>query len=453
MGTQAKMLDATEVKARVSRMMPEAKADLARLVGHASVAFPGFPPEPVNAMGQAVVDLFRSTGIDDIRLLDLGAGYPTVYADLPGPAGTPTVLLYGHYDVQPAPADQGWKSDPWTMVERDGRWIGRGAADDKSGVLIHALTARVFEGRFPVGLKLVIEGEEETLSHLEEFVTGHPDLFKADVMVIADMGNIVAGEPVITSTLRGHVQCIVETRTVDRPLHSGVFGGAAPDALVALIRILDGLWDERGNTAVPGLHSFEWKGAPYPEETFRELAGMLPGVEIIGDGSVATKLWSKPNATVIGLDAPKVAEAGNVLLPTARAKVALRVAPGADPEKELAMLMDFLRARAPWGVQVDVTRVKASDPFIVDTDGPVVAAARQALADAYDTAVSEIGSGGSIPLLETLAVASPDAEFILWGAEDAIANIHGGNESVDPAEIERMAVAQALLLTRLGARA
>jgi acetylornithine deacetylase/succinyl-diaminopimelate desuccinylase-like protein len=452
METQTRTLDAAEIKDRVARLMPGAKADMARLVGQASIAFPGFPPEPVHGMAQAVVDIFRSAGVDDVRLLDLGAGYPTVYADIPGPVGAPTVLLYGHYDVQPAPDDQGWKSDPWTLVERDGRWFGRGAADDKSGVIIHAVTARVFEGHFPVGLKLVIEGEEETLSHLEDFVAGHPDLFQADVMVIADMGNIMAGEPVITSTLRGHVQCIVETRTVDRPLHSGVFGGAAPDALVALIRILDGLWDERGNTAIPGRHSYEWTGAPYPEATFRELAGMLPGVEIIGDGSVATKLWSKPNATVIGLDAPKVAEAGNVLLPTARAKVALRVAPGADPEKELAMLMDFLRARAPWGVQVDVTRVKASDPFIVDTDGAAIAEARQALADAYGTTVSEIGSGGSIPLLETLAEASPGAEFILWGAEDAIANIHGGNESVDPTEIERMAVAQALLLSRLGAR-
>jgi acetylornithine deacetylase/succinyl-diaminopimelate desuccinylase-like protein len=239
---------------------------------------------------------------------------------------------------------------------------------------------------------------------------------------------------------------------VDRPLHSGVFGGAAPDALVALIRILDGLWDERGNTIVPGLHAFEWAGPEYPEATFREIAGMLPGVEIIGDGSVGTKLWSKPNATVIGLDAPKVAEAGNVLLPTARAKVALRVAPGADPEAELATLMEFLRARAPWGVQVDVRRVKASDPFIVDMEGPAVAAARAALEAAYGVPAGAIGSGGSIPLLETLAKASPGAEFVLWGVQDAIANIHGANESVSLDEIEHMTVAQALLLDSLGRR-
>jgi acetylornithine deacetylase/succinyl-diaminopimelate desuccinylase-like protein len=446
----AQEIDAGRIKARVAELMPGARDDLATLVAHPSIAFPGFPPEPVMAAAEAVADLFRRSGVPDVRLMDLGAGYPTVYADVPGPEGAPTVLLYAHYDVQPAPMDQGWHADPFALREEDGRLLGRGAADDKGGVLAHVLTLRTFDGRFPVGLKVVIEGEEETLSHLEDFVTAHPDLFRADVMVIADMGNIVAGEPAVTATLRGHVQCTVETRTVDRPLHSGVFGGAAPDALVALIRILDGLWDERGNTVVPGLHAYEWQGVEYPEDTFRDLAGMLPGVQVIGDGSVATKLWSKPNATVIGLDAPKVAEAGNVLLPSARAKVALRVAPGADPEAELARLMDFLRARAPWGVQVDVQRVKASDPFIVDMDGPAVAAAREALEVAYGKPAGSIGSGGSIPLLETLAKASPGAEFVLWGVQDAIANIHGANESVKLSEIEQMTVAQVVLLERLG---
>jgi acetylornithine deacetylase/succinyl-diaminopimelate desuccinylase-like protein len=447
-------MDPAAVKAKAKSLMPEIVEDLRRLVGHASVAFPGFPEDPVRAMGNEVRDMFTRIGVPNVQLMDLGAGYPTVYADVPGPPGTPTVMLYAHYDVQPAPMDQGWKTDPFTLTERDGRLYGRGAADDKSGVMIHALTMRLFDGKLPVGLKLVIEGEEETLSHLEAFVEKNPELFKADVMVVADMGNMIAGQPVLTSMLRGHVQCIVETKAFDHPLHSGVFGGAAPDALVALIRILDGLWNEDGSIAVPGLHSFEWDGAEYPEDTFRDIAALLPGVEIIGGpGSVGSKLWSRPNVTVIGLDAPKVAEAGNVLLPSARAKVAMRVAPGADPEKELAMLMDFLKARAPWGVNVEVTRVKASDPFLVDMNAPSAAAMRSAMKEAYDgKEPSTIGSGGSIPLLETLAHASPGAEFLLTGAEDAIANIHGANESVDPTEIEKMAVASALFISRLAAR-
>jgi cysteinylglycine-S-conjugate dipeptidase len=444
----------SELRERNAANMPQALAELERLVGNASIAFPGFPSEPVRAMAADVRTLFESLGVPGVRLLDLGEGYPAVYADVPGPEGAPTVLLYAHYDVQPAPMEQGWTSDPFTLTEKDGRLAGRGAADDKAGILIHALALRLFGGRPPVGLKVVVEGEEEApKSYLHQYVKDNPELFKADALVIADMGNIKAGEPVLTTTLRGHVQCIVETRTFDRPLHSGVFGGVAPDALVALIRVLDGLWDENGKIAVPGLHAFEWTGAEYPEATYRELSGLPQGVRTIGDGSVASRLWSQPNVTIIGLDAPKVAEAGNVLIESARAKVAMRVAPGADAEGELAKLMDFLRERAPWGVEVEVTRVKASHPFIVKAGGPVIEAAREALSQAYGAEVSEIGSGGSIPLLDLLADVNPDSEFILWGAEDAIANIHGANESVDPAEIEKMALAEALLLQHLGGAA
>jgi acetylornithine deacetylase/succinyl-diaminopimelate desuccinylase-like protein len=444
-------MDAKQIETKVDAMMPELLDELSTLVSHASCAFPGFPPEPVHAACAQVIAMFKAAGLE-ARELDLeGGGYPAVWAELPAPAGAPTVLLYGHYDVQPAPMEQGWKTDPWApTLKDDGRLYGRGAADDKSGSAIHAGTLRVFDGAPPVGVKVIIEGEEETLSHLEAFVEKHPEMFRADVMIIADMGNIVCGEPVLTTMLRGHVQCTVEVRTIDRPLHSGVFGGPAPDAFVALIRLLNSLWDEDGNTVVPGLHQFEWPGAEYPEDLFRQMSGMLPGVEIIGEGSVGTKLWSKPNVTVIGIDGPPpVAEAGNVLLPSAKAKVAMRIAPGADPEAELAKLMEFLEAHAPWGVKVEVKRVKASDAFMAPKGGPAMSAADEALAEAYGTAPSEVGSGGSIPLLETLAKASPGAEFILLGAEDAQANIHGANESVHPDEIRRMIVAQALLIERL----
>jgi acetylornithine deacetylase/succinyl-diaminopimelate desuccinylase-like protein len=445
-------MDNTEIRSKVAAMMPQVMDDLGVLVGNASCAFPGFPPEPVNAARATVIDILKRSGFEAGELDLEGGGYPAVWGELPAPAGAPTVLLYGHYDVQPAPMEQGWTTDPWTLTKKDdGRYYGRGAADDKSGVAIHAGTLRVFDGKPPVGIKLILEGEEETLSHLEDYVAKYPERFKADVMIIADMGNIECGEPVLTTMLRGHVQCIVETRTVDHPLHSGVFGGPAPDALMALIRMLATLQDDRGNCAVPGLRAFDWPGAEYPEPLYRQMAAMLDGVEIIGDGTVGTKLWSKPCISVIGIDAPSVAEAGNVLLPTARAKVAMRIAPGADPEHELAQLMDFLNAAAPWGVQVEVTRVKASDAFLAPSGGPGVEAARAALAEAYGKDVSEVGSGGSIPLLETLMKASPGAEFILLGAEDAPANIHGANESVHPDEIERMIVAQALLIEKLAA--
>ena len=449
-------MDESQVKASARAMMPEIMDELSTLVSHASCAFPGFPPEPVHAARAQVIKMFENAGFA-VEELDLeGGGYPAVWGEIPAPEGAPTVLLYGHYDVQPAPMDQGWDTDPWTPTTKDdGRMYGRGAADDKSGPAIHAGTLRVFDGKPPVGIKVIIEGEEETLSQLEAYVEKHPERFKADVMIIADMGNIECGLPVLTTMLRGHCQCTVEVRTIDHPLHSGVFGGPVPDAFVSLIRLLNKLWDDRGNTIVPGLHKFDWPGADYPEPLVREMAGVLPGVEINGDASIGSMLWSQPNATVIGIDGvPCIADAGNVLLPVARAKVAMRIAPGADPEAELAKLMDYLRESAPWGVHVDVKRVKASDAFMAPKGGPAMAAAMDALRTAYDgIEPSEVGSGGSIPLLETLMKASPGAEFILLGAEDAKANIHGANESVHPDEIERMIVAQALLIQELADQA
>ena len=443
-------MDLSEVRAAAKSAMPEVMDELSDLVSHPSCAFPGFPAEPVGAARAQVIKMFANAGFETHELDLEGGGYPAVWGEIPAPEGAPTVLMYAHYDVQPAPMEQGWVSDPFVPEMRDGRLYGRGAADDKSGVAIHAGTLRVFGGKPPVGVKVIIEGEEETLSHLEEYVEKHPDMFKADCMIIADMGNIECGEPVLTTMLRGHAQCIVEVRTIDHPLHSGVFGGPVPDAFVALIRLLDKLWDDRGNTIVPGLTRFEWPGADYPEPLVREMAGVLPGVEIVGDASVGSMLWSQPNATVIGIDGvPAIAEAGNVLLPVARAKVALRIAPGADPKAELAALMEYLRASAPWGVKVDVTPVKASDAFEAPKGGPAMAAAAAALEAAYGKVPSEVGSGGSIPLLQTLMKASPGAEFILLGAEDAVANIHGANESVHPDEIERMIVAQALLIQSL----
>jgi len=449
-------MDESQVKASARAIMPEIMDELSTLVSHASCAFPGYPPEPVHAAHAQVMKMFENAGFA-VEELDLeGGGYPAVWGEIPAPEGAPTVLLYGHYDVQPAPMEQGWTTDPWTpTMKDDGRLYGRGAADDKSGSAIHAGTLRVFGGKPPVGVKVIIEGEEETLSHLEAYVEKYPDRFKADCMIIADMGNIECGKPVLTTMLRGHVQCTVEVRTIDHPLHSGVFGGPVPDAFVALMRLLNTLWDDRGNTIVPGLHKFDWPGADYPEPLVREMAGVLPGVQINGDASIGSMLWSQPNATVIGIDGvPCIADAGNVLLPVARAKVALRIAPGADPNVELATLMDYLRENAPWGVQVEVEKVKASDAFMAPKGGPAMTAAMDALRVAYDgVEPSEVGSGGSIPLLETLMKASPGAEFILLGAEDAKANIHGANESVHPDEIERMIVAQALLIQELADQA
>ncbi|KAA2258034.1 M20/M25/M40 family metallo-hydrolase [Solihabitans fulvus] len=444
-------MDEATARDRVSAMMPEIIGELGALVGHASVAFPGFPAEPVHRMADATVDLLRRCGADDARLLEIPGGYPAVYADIKGPLGAPTVLLYGHYDVQPAPKEQGWHSDPWTAVTKDdGRMYGRGVADDKSGIAIHAATLRAFEGAPPVGIRILIEGEEETISHLEEFVEANPELVRCDAFVIADMGNVTVGEPALTTALRGDVSATVRVRTLGSAVHSGLFGGPAPDALTALARILATLHDEAGDVAVAGVRSYPWSDGDFPAEDFRSSAGLLPGVELIGTGTVASRLWSKPAVSVIGIDAPSVAEAANVLVPEATAKISMRIVPGADADRELDLLMDHLRRAAPWNVDVEVTKVKAGHPFEVDMSGPVIAAAQRALGAAFGRPSGTIGSGGSIPLVATLKRAAPKAEVILWGAEDlAHARIHAPDESVDPAEVERMALAQVLTLQYL----
>ena len=439
-----------EIQEKVAAMMPQVIDDLGVLVADASCAFPGFPAAPVHAACATVIEILRRAGFEAGQLDLEGGGYPAVWGEIAAPPGAPTVLLYAHYDVQPAPLSQGWTTDPWTLTRQDdGRYYGRGAADNKSGVVIHAAALRVFDGKPPVGIKVIFEGEEETDSHLEAYVAKYPERFKADLMLIADMGNIEAGEPVLTTTLRGHVQCTIETRSVDHPLHSGIFGGPAPDALMAMIRLLATLQDAQGNCAVAGLKGYDWAGADYPEALYRQIAAVLPSVRLIGDGSLASRLWSRPAVNVLGIDAPAVDQAGNVLLSSARAKIALRIAPGAHPEEELALLIAHLEAARPWGVELRVVDTKASDAFIAPSAGPAAGAARAALAEAYGKAVCEVGSGGSIPLLETLAKASPGAEFVLFGAEDAAASIHGANESVDGGEIERMIVAEALLFQAL----
>lgn len=440
------------LRAANARLMPRAVQSLRRLVSRPSVSLPGFPSEPVTTTALEVVSLFMQAGLSGVRLLDIEDGYPAVYADAPGPPGAPTVLLYAHYDVWPASAEQGWSGDPFVMTECDGRLRGRGAADDKSGLVIHANALRLFRGHPPVGIKLLVEGEHEApAARLEAFVEANPEMFSADVIVIADMGNILPGEPMLTTALRGRVRCAVETHTLERPLEADAFCGVAPDALTALVRVLDALWAEDGSTAVPGLHAFEWPGASYPETTCRRVTRMLPNTRVMGDGSVASALWSRPDISITAVDAsPPTRASHEGIRSSARADVAMRIAPGADAARELTALMDHLRARRPWGVEVATTPIEACPGLRVESAGICHRTARAALAEAYGRAPSEVGGGAPIPLLHSLAAASPGAELILWGAQDADANVHGADESVDPGEIERMALAQALLLARLG---
>jgi acetylornithine deacetylase/succinyl-diaminopimelate desuccinylase-like protein len=444
----------TELKNRLDEVMPGVIDDLTRLVAIPSCAFPGFPSEPVMTMAHATVELLQRSGLPNTRLIDVRDGYPVVYGEIAAPPGAPMVLLYAHYDVQPAPPEQGWTVDPWTPTERDGRLYGRGAADDKAGIAVHAATLQVLRAVYgddiPVGIRVIIEGEEETNSHLEGFVAQNPDLFSADVFVIADGGNEEVGVPVLEVTTRGGVVLTVEVRTLEQPVHSGVFGGAAPDALMALIQILATLHDDAGDVAVPGLQRDTWEGAETSEALFRRAGGLLSSTPLVGSGSLSSRLWSGPSINVIGLDAAPTATAVNALAPAARAVVSLRTPPNADPEREKELLLEHLNRVAPWGVRLDILQVETWKGWSTSPDGPAISAARTAMEEVFGVPANVIGSGGSIPLLNVLAEISPAAEFVLWGLSDAeSSNLHSADESVDLAELRRIAASQVLLLSRL----
>ena len=303
-------------------------------------------------------------------------------AHWPAPPGAPTVLLYAHHDVQPTGGDELWTSPPFEPTERDGRLYGRGAADDKAGVMTHLAVLRAYAGRPPVGVTLFVEGEEESGSPtLTALLQEHREALACDVIVIADSANPAVDVPGLTTSLRGLVDVTVEVAMLERQAHSGVFGGPVGDALTALCRTLASLHDEHGDVAVPGLVSGT-TDAPDPDEaTFRADAGLLSGVELIGTGSIAERSWLKPAVAVLGIDAPRTDKVANVLLPRARAVVSMRLAPGDDAAKAQRALAEHLEAHVPWGAQVRVTPGRGiAEPIALDTSGAAYDAARRAFA-------------------------------------------------------------------------
>ncbi|HZG03811.1 MAG TPA: dipeptidase [Streptomyces sp.] len=443
---------AQALAATVASLMPQARTELAELVAFKSVADPAqFPPAECEAAARWVADALRAEGFQDVALLDTPDGSQSVYGFLPGPAGAPTVLLYAHYDVQPPLDEAAWLSPPFTLTERDGRWYGRGAADCKGGFIMHLLALRALKahGGVPVGVKMIVEGsEEQGTGGLERYAEEHPELLAADTIVIGDTGNFRLGRPTVTATLRGMTMVTVQVDTLEGNLHSGQFGGAAPDALAALIRTLDSLRAEDGSTAVDGLPAdASWEGLQYSEEDFRTDAKVLHGVELIGSGTVADRIWARPAVTVLGIDCPPVVGATPSVQASARALVSLRVPPGTDAAEATKLLTAHLESHVPWGARVRVEQVGQGQPFRADTTSPAYTVMAEALREAYDGAEMEIaGEGGSIPLCNTLAALYPEAEILLIGLSEPEAQIHAVNESVSPDELRRLATAEALFL-------
>jgi acetylornithine deacetylase/succinyl-diaminopimelate desuccinylase-like protein len=364
------------------------------------------------------------------------------------------VLLYAHHDVQPEGDPAAWTTPPFEPAVRDGRLFGRGAADDKSGIAIHAAALRALGDALPCSVKVLVEGEEEcTAEHLPQLVQGNADLLRADVAIVADGGNHRTGAPTIGTSVRGVTAVEVRVDVLPEAKHSGAYGGPLPDAAMALARMIATLHDDDGNVTLPGLRTFTWTGTQVSEEEFREESAVFPEVRLIGSGTIADRTLARPSINVLAFEAPRIVDAANQIVPTARAVIGLRLAPGDDQDAAARTLVDHLRAAAPWGVRVRIEPDMSGAGYLVDDTTPAYAAVKEALAQAFDAEVLEMGSGGSIPLVPMLAETLPGIQILIVGAGDHRSNYHSVDESVDLADLERMALAEALLLRNLGRQA
>lgn len=451
------------VRAAADAAVPAALADLGSLVRIPSVAFPGFDRSEVERSAHAVAALLEGVGVFDAvevktaTIPETGAaGMPAVLATRTARNGRPTILLYAHHDVQRVGDETLWESSPFEPTVRGGRLYGRGAADDKAGVMAHVGALRAFVEAvgtdFDLGISLFIEGEEEAGSaSFASFLTDNADALRADVIVVADSGNWDAVTPALTVSLRGNARFTLGVKTLEHASHSGMFGGAVPDAMMATVTLLATLWDDEGAVAVAGLTERDATTPDYSEATLRDEAGLPEGVRPVGRGTILSRIWNKPSITVTGIDFPTVINASNTLTPELSVVISARVAPGQPAREAFAAIEAHLRAHAPFGAELSFRDIDFGDAFLVDTSGWAVSQARAALEAGYGVEPVDIGVGGSIPFIADLVREFPGAQILVTGVEDPHARAHSPNESLHIDTFRNALRSEALLLESLDA--
>ena len=439
------------LRERVRALMPRIRGDLETLVRIPSISHSGHDPSQLGRSAAATEKILREAGVKT-QIVEI-EGVPAVLGRIEAPAGAPTVLLYAHHDVQPTGARELWHSEPFEPIEKNGRLYGRGTSDDKCGVVIHAGAIRAFDGQTPVGVRLFVEGEEEWGSpNLGKFLERYGDELRADAVILADSGNWRAGQPGLTTSLRGIVAADIEVRTLDHAVHSGEFGGPVPDALTVLAKTLATLHDDRGEVAVAGIARGKADPLDLTEAELRKQVGMRPGTKLIGDGGITDRMWMKPAISILGIDAPRLTESTNQLVPSAKARVSMRIPPGQDPDAAMRALTEHLRSHVPWGAEVTITPRGAGKPYRLAAEGKAYDAMRRAMADAFGRDPVLMGAGGTIPFVSDFANAFPKAALLLTGAGDPFSNAHSEDESVDLADLERSTLAEAIFFEYLAGR-
>ncbi len=447
-----------QLRASVDAAFPRIVEQLSGLVAIHGIAWEAFDAHELDRSAEAVAELIRGVGIDDVRILrvdnDGTPGGPAVVARRAAAEGKPTVLLYAHHDVQP-PGDRAlWETEPFVATERAGRLYGRGAADDKAGIMAHigafGAISEVLGESFGVGVTLFIEGEEEAGSPtFRSFLETYRDDLEADVIVVADSSNWKVGVPALTTSLRGLVDGTIEVQVLEHAVHSGMFGGPVLDAPTLLARLIATLHDDAGAVAIAGLQGGDHASVDYDEQDYRSDASVLDGVQLVGTGSIASRLWHKPALSIIGMDIPSVALSSNTLLPRARAKFSLRLAPGQDPQTAMDAVRSHIEVHAPFGAKVTFTQGETGSPFQTDTSEPASRLALAALEEAWGVKPVEAGMGGSIPFIADLTELFPSAQILITGVEDPDSRAHSANESLHLDEFRKAVLAEAILLARL----
>ncbi|GAA2536789.1 dipeptidase [Microbacterium mitrae] len=444
--------------------IPTALADLGNLVRIPGIAWPAFDQTNLQRSAAAVAALFEETGMFDSVEVKTAAipgtdehGQPAILATRAAKNGKPTILLYAHHDVQPQGDAELWETPPFEPTVRDGRLYGRGAADDKAGIMAHVAAVRtmkeVYGDDLDLGISIFIEGEEEFGSRsFAQFLSDNIDALRSDVIVVADSGNWDSETPGLTVSLRGNARFTLKVRTLEHASHSGMFGGAIPDAMMATVKLLSTLWAADGSVAVAGMTERDAETPEYTEATLRDEAGLLPGVSPIGNGTILSRIWNKPSITVTGIDFTSVEAASNTISPEVTVVISARVAPGQEATEAYAAMEAHLRANAPFGAELTFSDVDLGNGFLVDTSGATVSLARQAMHDAYGKAPVDLGVGGSIPFIADLVREIPGADILVTGVEDPHSRAHSPNESLHLATFQNAVVTEALLLSRLNAQ-